>query len=122
MTKEQGNCYEAAFQCVQQCWKAQQSGTDPSLAGAKIFLVHGSVITNEESIAGKRIDHAWMEVEWPSECVIFEFANKKQDAMEKSKWVRELHAEEEKKYTPEEAYIKSKPHYGPWHREPREPI
>lgn len=121
-----GDCYKAAFECVQVYGQAKKDGADPSLADAKIFLVHGSVITHAESLTGMRIDHAWIEVEWPGKCMVFEFANKKQEAKEKSEWVRELCAEEEKRYAPEEAskeaHRVSPPHYGPWHREPRKPI
>ena len=124
-SKQRGNCYQAAYECAQAYARAQQSGAEPALAAAKIFLIHGSVITRAESLAGKRIDHAWIEIEWPGKCVVFEFSNQKEEAIEKGEWVRELNAVEEKRYTPEQASDKahtvSPAHYGPWHREPHDP-
>lgn len=119
-----GNCYQAAHECAQAIARAQSAG-ETGLAGANIFLVHGSVVTRAESLSGKRIDHAWGEIKWPGKCFVFEFANRKEDAKEKTAWASDLQAKEEKRYTPEEAKQEahrfSPPHYGPWHREPRNP-
>jgi len=105
--------------------KARVAGEEQALAGAKIFLVHGSVVTRAESLSGKRIDDEWVEIDWPGKCVVFEFANKKEEAKDKSAWTSDLQAKEEKGYMPEEAkqeaYRVSPPHYGLWHREPRNP-
>lgn len=124
-SKKQGDCYSAAYGCMQ-VFATARAGGEPALAGAKIFLVHGSVITRADSLFGKRIDHAWIEIERPGKCVVFEFANNKQGAKQKGEWVREIQAIEEKRYTPEEAGNEtggvSPPHYGPWHREPREAV
>lgn len=119
-----GNCYQAAYECAQAIAQAQAAG-ETALAGARVFLVHGSVVTRAQSLSGKRIDHAWVEIERPGKCVVFEFASNKEEAKEKIAWTSDLQAKEEKRYTPEEAkqeaYRVSPPHYGPWHREPRNP-
>jgi len=83
------------------------------------------VVSEAGPVAGRRIDHAWVEIAWPGTRVVFELASGKQEAKETRAWLKELHAKEEMRYLPEEARNKAHsfdpPHYGPWHREPLEP-
>ncbi len=122
---QKGNCYEAAYETVQGLRSTQEKGGDPSLQNAQLFLVHGSVVSQAGPVAGKRIDHAWVEIAWPSTRVVFELANGKQEAKETRLWSEELQAQEEMRYLPEEARATAssfdRPHYGPWHREPLPP-
>ena len=115
-----GECYKRAYEFVNALRKQQVQGTEPVLKDAKLLLVHGTVVTQAKSIAGKRIDHAWVEIHWPQRCQVFEFANEVPEAEEKTIWVKKLQAVEETRYTPEEAVARAfslnPPHYGPWHK------
>lgn len=120
-----GDCYKAAYETVQALRATQTRGEEPSLQTAQLSLVHGSVVSQAGPVAGRRIDHAWVEIAWPGTRCVFEFANGKQDAKETTAWLKELQAQEEMRYLPEDARTKAysfdPPHYGPWHREPLEP-
>jgi hypothetical protein len=107
-----GDCYQAARNTLFELWLRRERG-DPSIKDVR--LVHGTIVPGRDDAAGKRIDHAWVELNGDT---VVERSNGNDITMGKDEYCRLLQAVEDARYTLEETYreMNRANHFGPWHK------
>ena len=111
-----GDCYQAAYNAAQGAYDALAAWPDDQ---RKVFLVHGDVIPPSGASAGKRIGHAWVEVDDR----VMERSNGQDCRVSRDSYYRRFQARPRFRYSPEEANLKLllTGHYGPWDVDTSEP-
>jgi hypothetical protein len=99
---KKGECYKAAFDSVQELVALARSPT----------LIHGWVTPLSGPCAGKRIRHAWVEMDG----CCYEVSNGQLDPYHRDDFYNTLGAEIVKSYSPPEArsLLDETGHYGRW--------
>ena len=85
----------------------------------KIFLVHGDVIPPSGPSAGKRVNHAWVEVD----DTVLERSNGQDRKASRGGYYQRFQARARVRYSAEEAILRMlrTEHYGPWDVDTCEP-
>lgn len=104
-----GDCYKAAGSYISRlACSAQEEG---------YTLVHG-VVNGQGSLAGRRIGHAWVEVDDGPVVMVVDVSNDRHLVMPRDAYYQlgRVVPEECRRYTPEEAIIEMvrSRHWGPW--------
>lgn len=109
-----GDCYKVSYENAQELQTIKLSGkkTNQGSSANSVYIVHGTVIPPDGPFKGKKIKHAWVELNG----LVIERSNGNTEHLTLQQWREEYGAKEEIRYTFEEAEIEIKKasHYGPW--------
>lgn len=101
--KPSGDCYPTAY---------DQAASLADAGERSVLLVHGSVVPTSGPWAGRRITHAWVEVD----AVVHEFSNGNALVVDKGAFERSFAPETYATYPPDKAIMQNlrNNNYGSW--------